>query len=201
MVNYYAKAKLSKIWSEDEISQILNAVDKTHGIGKRDYAMLVITANLGLRSSDVLKLSINNFDWKNGTINIVQDKTGEPLILPLSEQVGKAVIDYWQNGRPITVADELFVQHTLPYMGLSSAMAYRIFNKYFLSCDIVIPPGKKHGLHSLRHSLASRLLEKDTPVNVVGNILGHVNSETAKNYIRIDISKLKECGLEVPEIG
>jgi integrase len=160
---------------------------------------MAIAANLGLRTGDILNLTIDNIDWRNGTINIIQQKTGEPLALPLLEHIGKAVIDYWQNGRPVTIAREVFVQHTLPYQKLTAGMAYHMFNKYFGSTGMKVPEGRKHGLHSLRHSLASRLLEKDTPISVIGNILGHVDSNSASHYIRIDIEKLRTCALEVPD--
>jgi integrase len=191
--------KLTKVWSEEEISRMLGVIDRANPTGKRDYAIIAIAANLGLRSGDILNLSIDNFDWRNGVINIVQEKTGEPLSLPLSEQIGKAVIDYWRNGRPQSVARELFIQHTLPYMKLTSGMAYHMFNKYYFTSGFQLG-GRRHGLHSLRHSLASRLLEKDTPVNVIGNILGHMDSNSASYYIRIDINQLRKCALEVPEV-
>jgi site-specific recombinase XerD len=198
-VHYHAKAKLTKVWSEEEVFKMLKAIDRANPTGKRDYAIMAIAANLGLRTGDIVNLSIDNFDWRNGAINIVQGKTGEPLSLPISEQIGKAVIDYWRNGRPQSVARELFIQHTLPYMKLSSSMAYHIFNKYYFASGFKLD-GRRHGLHSLRHSLASRLLEKDTPVNVIGNILGHVDSNSASNYIRIDVNQLRKCALEVPEV-
>jgi len=78
-------------------------------------------------------------------------------------------------------------------------MAYHIFNKYFEATGIEGRFGVKQGLHSLRHSLASRLLEKDTPLNVISNILGHVNSDSTRNYLRIDINQLRICALEVPD--
>ena len=200
-VHYYAKAKINKTWNEEEISQMLHSIDRANPIGKRDYAIMAIAANLGLRTGDILDLSIADFDWNNGNINIIQGKTGEPLCLPISEQIGKAVIEYWRTGRPKTVARELFVQHTLPYMKLTDGMTYHMFNKYYEASGIKAPSGRKHGLHSLRHSLATRLLEKDTPVHVIGNVLGHVDSTSASSYISVDIDKLRTCALEVPEIG
>jgi len=199
MVRYYAKAKLDKVWSEEEIEQMLNAIDRANPTGKRDYAIMAIAANLGLRTGDISGLTIENFIWNQGCINLVQQKTSEPLTLPLTEQIGKAVIDYWMNGRPNSVAQEVFVQHTLPYQKLSTSMMYHIFNKYYKSSGITAPENRQHGLHSLRHSLASRLLERDTPVNVIGNILGHVNQNSASSYLRIDIEKLRHCSLEVPD--
>lgn len=198
-IYYYAKAKLDKTWSEDEISQMLSAIDRSNPLGKRDYAIMAIAANLGLRTGDILCLKIDDFDWKAGVLNIIQQKTGEPLSLPLSEQIGKAVIDYWMNGRPDTIASEIFVQHTLPYQKLSQGIVYHMFNKYYGSSGFQFPSGRKHGLHSFRHSLASRLLEKDTPVNVIGNILGHVDSNSASSYLRIDIEQLRKCALEVQD--
>jgi integrase len=196
---YHAKAKLSKSWNEEEIARMLNAIDCANPVGKRDYCIMAIAANYGIRTGDILGLTIDDIDWKNGVINFVQQKTGELLTLPLLEQIGKAIVDYWRNGRPITVATEIFVQHTLPYQRLSSPMAYCIFNRYFEAACIENRLGVKQGLHSLRHSLASRLLEKDTPLNVISNILGHVNSDSTRNYIRIDINQLRKCALEVPD--
>ena len=192
MVRYYSKSKIEKTWSENEITAMLDCIDRANPIGKRDYAIMLIAANLGLRTSDILSLTMDNFNWRSNELRIIQIKTNEPLSLPITKQIGEAVIDYWKNGRPDTVAKEIFVQHTLPFV-------YHIFNKYCNASGIKIPYKRQHGLHSLRHSLASRLLEKDIPVNVIGNILGHVDSNSAKNYIRIDIEKLRQCSLEVPE--
>ncbi len=198
-IHYYAKAKIDKVWAEDEIEKMLNTIDRANPVGKRDYAIMAIAANLGLRTSDIINLTIENFDWNQSCISLVQKKTGEPLTLPIPEQIGKAVIDYWMNGRPKTVANELFVQHTLPYQRLTNGSIYHMFNKYYESSGITAPDTRQHGLHSLRHSLASRLLEKNVPVNVISNILGHVDSNSAKSYLQIDIEKLRQCSLEVPD--
>lgn len=198
-IHYYAKAKIDKVWSDDEIEKMLNSIDRANPMGKRDYAIMAIAANLGLRTGDIIALSIDSFDWVHGCITLTQQKTGEPLTLPISEQIGKAVIDYWMNGRPKTNARELFVEHVLPYQKLTQGIIYHIFNKYYESSGITTPDTRQRGLHSLRHSLASRLLEKDTPVNVISNILGHVDSNSAKSYIQIDIEKLRQCSLEVPD--
>ena len=110
---------------------MLNSIDRANPVGKRDYAIMAIAANLGLRTSDIVSLTIKNFNWNLGTISIIQQKTKEQLSLPITEQIGKAVIDYWMNGRPKTSADKLFVEHTLPYQGLNKSMLYHLFNKYY----------------------------------------------------------------------
>lgn len=198
-VRYYAKAKLNKIWSEEEISNILTSIDIANPVGKRDYAIIAIAAECGLRVGDIVALSIDDIDWNKGVISLVQEKTGEPLILPLSKRVGKAIIDYWMNGRPNTVANEIFVSHVLPYQKLNRACIYHIFNKYAPNSGYTPKDGERHGLHSLRHSLASRLLEKGTPINIISNVLGHVDSNDTSAYLRIDIEALRTCALEVPD--
>lgn len=198
-VRYYAKAKLIKIWTEDEVIGILSSIDTANSTGKRDYAILIIATEYGLRESDIVSLTMDNFRWKNGTISLIQKKTGEPLVLPLSEKVGKAVIDYWMNGRPKTIVNEIFVSHVLPYKGLSKGSLYNIFNKYLPNSGYTPKASEKHGLNSLRHRIASRLLEKKTPINVISNILGHVDSRVTSQYLHIDIEALRECSLEVPD--
>lgn len=88
-IYYYAKAKIDKVWSEDEIERMLNSIDRANPTGKRNYAIMAIAANLGLRTGDILQLTIEDFDWNRGCINITQQKTGEPLTLPIPEQMEK----------------------------------------------------------------------------------------------------------------
>jgi len=195
---YCARAKFSKIWSEEELRKILDSIDRANPYGKRDYAIIAIAANLGLRAVDIVSLTINAFDWKQNTLTIIQKKTGEPLTLPISEAMGKAVIDYWKNARPQTSAEELFVKLVYPYDRLADGSLYEIFNKRLPAAGIPLP-SRKHGLHSLRHSLASRLLEVGTSVKAITDILGQVSPDTAKQYIRIDVKQLRECTLEVPD--
>ena len=199
MVRYHSKSKVDKVWSQEEISKMLKCIDRSNPIGKRNYAIMLIASNLGLRTSDILALTMDNFNWRNNEINLVQYKTQELLCLPLSPQIGSAVIDYWKNGRPDTVTKEIFVQHTLPYQKLTDGIVYHMFNKYYNASGIASSSKRRHGLHSLRHSLASRLLEKDTPVNVIGNILGHVDSNSVSHNLSIDIDKLRHCSLEAPD--
>ena len=198
-IHYYAQAKLQKVWTEDEIKRMLASIDTENPLGKRDYAIMLIASNLGLRVSDISNLTMDNIDWNNNSINIIQQKTREPLSLPLNKEIGLSIIDYWKNGRPETKSNEIFVSHVMPYTKLTNGAFYHIFNTYYDNSGIKTPEIRKHGFHTLRHSLASRLLENGTPVNVISNILGHINSNTASQYLKIDIEKLRQCSLEVPD--
>jgi len=183
-------------YSKDEVEQMLACVERDGPVGKRDYAVLLLATRLGLRASDMRALSFNNIDWDNGIINIVQVKTGEPLKLPLIPEVGWALIDYIQNSRPQTDAKELFVRLRVPHIAMQNFNSIVI--KYMRRAGISIETHKHHGLHSLRHSLATRLLEESTPLDVIQEVLGHLNIESTSDYTSVDINQLKQCALEVP---
>ncbi len=183
-------------YSKDEVERMLACVDRDGPVGKRDYAVLLLATRLGLRASDVRALSFDNIDWDNGIISIVQVKTGEPLKLPLIPEIGWALIDYIQNSRPQTDTKELFVRLRVPHTPMQNFNSIVI--KYLRRAGIAIEAHKHHGLHSLRHSLATRLLEESTPLHVIQEVLGHLNTESTSAYMGVDIAQLKQCALEVP---
>lgn len=110
-----------------------------------------------------------------------------------------ALIDYIKNGRPETDAKTIIVKHVPPYDKVSSSCIYGMVNRYMQAAKIPAPPHKKRGPHSLRHSLASSLLEADTPLPVISEILGHVDTDTTTIYLTIDIQRLRECALDVTD--
>jgi site-specific recombinase XerD len=183
-------------YSKDEVARMLACVERDSPVGKRDYAVLLLASRLGLRASDVRSLTFDNIDWDNALIRIVQTKTGEPLTLPLVPEVGWALIEYIQHSRPQTEAKELFVRLRPPHTQMSNFNAIVI--KYLHRAGIAIEAHKHHGLHSLRHSLATRLLEESTPLHVIQEVLGHLNAESTSVYMGVDIGQLKQCALEVP---
>lgn len=183
-------------YSKDEMERMLACVERDGPVGKRDYAVLLLASRLGFRASDVRALSFDNIDWGNGLINIVQVKTGEPLTLPLIPEVGWALIEYIQHSRPKTEAKELFVRLRPPHTPMVNFNSIVI--KYLRRAEIPIEAHKHHGLHSLRHSLATRLLEESTPLHVIQEVLGHLNAESTSIYMGVDIAQLRQCALEVP---
>jgi integrase len=168
-------------YSKDEVERMLACVERDGSVGKRDYAVLLLASRLGLRASDVRTLTFDNIDWENALVKIVQTKTGEPLILPLVPEVGWALIEYIQHSRPQTDAKELFVRLRPPHTPMSN------FNAIVIKClhraGIPIEAHKHHGLHSLRHSMDTRLLEESTPLHVIQEVLGHLNAESTSVYM------------------
>lgn len=193
------QSKIPSVWDIKDIEKLLNIVDRNTAIGKRDYAILLLITKLGLRKVDVITLKFSNINWQNKTINLIQQKTKDLVSLPLLDDIGWAMIDYIKNGRPQNDNENIFLTHKKPITSFSENHGnfYAIITKYMKKSNIPIVKDKKNGVHSLRHTLASEMLKKSTPIETISSVLGHVNSNTTSVYLKIDIEKLRECVLEV----
>lgn len=197
---YKNRSKLPSVFSELEIEQLLQVVDRGNAIGKRDYAILLLAAKLGLRASDIANLKFCQLLWNRNIIRINQLKTGEPLELPLLAEVGNAIIDYIKYGRPDTDSPNVFIISVSPYAPLLATSIYTIVSKYFTQAKINTHK-RKRGPHALRHSLAGQLLDRKTILPVISEVLGHKNTESTKYYLSIDLRSLRICALEVPPVA
>lgn len=197
-VKYNRRARIPSAYTADEISRLLAAVDRSNPLGKRNYVFLLLASRLGLRASDICNLSFENIKWEENRIEIVQQKTGKTLILPLVEEVGIALIDYLKNGRPTTDCKHVLVRHVYPFDKFKPSSLYTVVNRYFEKSGIPMKPGKKRGPHALRHSLASSLLEEKVPLPVISEVLGHADTNTTGVYLKIDIANLRKCAISVP---
>lgn len=196
-----ARTKLPTVWTEAEVEKILKAVDLGNPCGKRDYAMLLMLARLGLRIGDIRTLKLTDIDWKRKQIVLSQRKTTEPLSLPLPDDVGWAVIDYLKTGRPITDSPNVFVSHLPPFVEFSHCNnLHGMFSRVVVKAKI--PPEKKKptGCHTLRHSLATSLLQNHVDITTISDILGHADPSTAKHYLRVDLPDLRHCALDIGEV-
>lgn len=194
--HYNRQSRLPSSYSADEVTKLLESIDLGNPCGIRDYAIILLIARLGLRSSDVANLRFSNIDWEGDVIRLTQVKTGNPLELPLLEDVGEAIIRYLKNARPKSDSDHVFVRQVPPYTEFNPSAVGSLVRVHLQKSGIHLE-GKKKGSHTLRHSLASRLLEHEIPLPVISEILGHATTETTMAYLRIDIAELKKCALEV----
>jgi len=190
------RQRLPHIFTRDEIQRLLSVINRNNPTGKRDYAMLITIARLGLRVGDVRMLSFSSIDWSKKTISIIQEKTKRFLELPLLDDVGWAIIDYMKNGRPICNSEFIFVSHTVPYQGLSPTSGNMIA-KYMRKAGIETPQNRVCGMHALRHSLASGMLAEGISVPVISSVLGHADINSTEAYLRVDVKNLRKCALEV----
>ena len=194
---YIRQAKLPSYFSPEEIDRLLNSIDRSNANGKRDYAMILLVVRLGLRCSDVINMQFSNIQWEQGKIVLIQQKTKVALELPLLQDVGNAIINYLKGGRPQSDLLYVFLRLTPPYDNMSGNSLNAVLQKYLRLAGIRYDE-RRHGPHALRHSLATNLLKQSTPLPIISGVLGHVNTESTINYLRVDIESLKKCALELP---
>ncbi len=193
-----AQDPLPSVYSREEITTILQNIDRTSPVGKRNYAILLLAARLGMRVGDIHQLRWDHIQWAQECISYVQQKTQASIVLPLVQDVKLALLDYWKNGRPSSELPQVFLTTKAPYGVASSTDYYYVLQKYRKSTGMGNNPPRKRGLHSLRHSLASRLLAENTPIAVITGILGHQRTDTTRQYLKIDEQHLRRLALEVP---
>ena len=200
--NYKKNCKLPTTYTEEEIKAIVNAVERGSAIGKRDYLIILLSAEFGLRASDITNLTFDNIDWDNNRIILDQHKTGVRNDYPLIANVGNAIIDYLKNGRPICDTPQIIVSHNHTTLGqpLTSPTTHSIVTKYMKTAGIRDWNKKRHGTHALRHSLASNMLARNVSLPIISTVIGHQSTETTKIYITIDYDSLKKCALPMPPL-
>lgn len=192
---------IPSVYSAKEVEAILGGIDRANPCGLRNYAMTLLAARLGMRASDICALKFENLDWHTSSIDFMSRKTGSRALLPLSGEVGDAIINYLRFGRPETQDKHVFIRLQKPYGELLPSILHAIVTKSCHAANIPVLPGKRHGPHALRASLASRMLSKNVPLPVISEILTHVSSDTTRVYLKIDTEHLRACSLEVPPLG
>ena len=193
---YRSRSKVPSAYPKKDVEKLLESIDRGNPKGKRDYAIILLAARLGLRAQDICDLSFQKLKWETNTIELVQEKTEEPIVLPLLEDIGIAIIDYLKYARPDVQTNTIFLRLVPPIEQLEAPTLHRIVTHHMRRAGIKIQDGKKRGPHALRHSLASALLEENTPLPVISAVLGHTNTNSTSVYLKIDIKQLRNCSLQ-----
>ena len=194
------REKLPSTYNPEEIKKIEDSVNQASPVGKRNYALLLLATRLGLRSSDIVGLQFANLDWDNNNISLTQYKTRQEMDLPLLTEVGEAIINYLKYGRPVSDSQHIFLSASAPYRPINRMIINGAISRTIKSSGISLQ-NRKIGPHSMRHSLASRLLNIGVGLPIISESLGHADSKTTMNYLRIDINNLMRCALEVPIVS
>jgi site-specific recombinase XerD len=194
-------AKIPSVWEQELVVRLLEAVDRSSAKGKRDYAILLLACRLGLRVGDIRTLKLDQLHWEDSTIEVTQSKTGTPLRLPLISEVGEALIDYLKSGRPQTAHREVFLKVKPPFDPFTGNNLHHIVTYWRLLGGIRFRTAQKRGIHSLRHTLATRLLEKGTPLTTIAEILGHTSLESTRIYAKANVEALRSVALDPEEMN
>lgn len=188
------------VWDQELVAKLLDVVDRNSPKGKRDYAILLLAARLGMRLGDIRTLQLDDLNWAAATIEIAQGKTCAPLVLPMSEEVGLALIDYLKSARPSSPHREVFLYLTPPFEPFSEKNHLHYIVKYWRElAGIQFRTKQRQGLHSLRHTLATRLLHDQTPFHVISAVLGHASPATTFIYAKADVEMLRSAALNTEE--
>lgn len=195
--------KIKPAVSHEDIASVLSQIDRTLPRGKRDYAILLLGTTTGMRSCDIAGLKLSDIDWRKGEIFITQQKTGQPLVLPLTRDVAEALQDYILNGRisPVRTKlcdySEVFLSVKTPCAPLTRRGAVRnVYNLYRNKANL-----SQSSFHDLRRAVGKNMVTAEVPVNMVAEVLGITDLDTTKQYISLDNKRLKECALDFSGIA
>lgn len=193
---FWRDAELPEALSEGDVERLFSAFDDPCPSRRRGYAIVRCLADLGLRSSEVIRLTLDDVDWVKGIVRVPAGKARRSDILPLSPPTGQAIVDYILNERPETARREVFVRHIAP---LGEPVGRRVVQKTLHAAYARLGWDRTR-VHILRHTLASRLVNSGVPMKQVADVLRHRSIVTSATYARVDITRLSAVALPWPGV-
>jgi len=196
-IAHWNLSSLPQYLQEDEIERVITSCDRNRPSGKRDRAILLLLARLGLRASDILHLRIADIDWKGASIS-VSGKSKSLTQLPLTQEVGQAIVDYLQQGRPRSDADMLFVRSVAPFTAFKTQQSISGLAKRAMQRAGITRSGRG-AAHVFRHSAATSMLRNGASLQDIATILRHRSIITTQIYAKVDVTALREIAQPWPE--
>ncbi|MFM0616370.1 site-specific integrase [Paraburkholderia nemoris] len=187
-VAHWSMASIPKAISPEYARRALASCDRRRPIGRRDYAILLLLARLGLRGGEVVSLTLDDIDWETGTLT-VHGKGGQESPLPLLAPVGEAIADYLKNGRADSESRSVFLRINAPIRGFRAAKAVSNVVRYALERAGIDSPRK--GAHQFRHALATQMLRQGSSLAEISEILRHKSPDSTRIYTKVDLDSLR----------
>ena len=191
----WKQSTLPRALPPDQVERVLNSVDRKTATGRRDYAILLILARLGLRAGEIRALTLDDLDWQEGLIT-VRGKAGRFSQLPLPKDVGAAIADYLRHGRPITGTRCVFLRAKAPAGGFRGQSGIGSLVRHTLERAGIDSPRK--GAHQFRHALACQMLKQGASLSEIGELLRHRSPQTTAIYAKVDLESLAALALSWP---
>lgn len=189
----FAHERCPRFLTRPEVRAVLSSVDRRTPLGLRDYAMLLLLATYGLRGIEVIRLRLEDIDWRNERIRIRVRKAGNETVYPLAPSVGRALLAYLERGRPKSPDREFFVVARAPFRAIArSASLGRVARKHFAKAGIHV---ERPGAHTFRYSCAQALLHDETPLKVIADYLGHRALTSTHRYTMIAVDALRDVAM------
>jgi integrase len=194
----WSLSRLPKTLTDGQVRGLLASFDRATGTGRRDYAIALCLVRLALRAGEVAELSLDDIDWRAGTLQIPVGKARRASVLPLPSPVGRAIIAYVRGGRPTTRERRVFVRHGFPVgtairAGSVSAVIRRGFER---SGESVL----SMGTHAIRHTAATRMIQSGATIKEVADVLRHRSIDTTMIYTKVDLPRLTAVALPFPKV-
>ena len=184
----WSLANVPKGISQDKVDRILKSCDRDTLAGRRNYAILLLLARLGLRAGEIARLELEDIDWKSGLVMVV-GKGGKSAQLPLPDYVGKAIAAYLRFDRPSTSCRRIFLRIPAPHVGLKGSRGVSPVVKRAIEHAGVESHGK--GAHQLRHGLATEMLRSGASLAEIGEVLRHQDLRSTSIYAKVDVNALR----------
>jgi len=189
-------ARLPRYLTLEQIDSLIAACDGSSQARRRDRAIILLLARLGLRASDVAGLRIGDIEWATGTLR-VSGKGRYQVRLPLPQDVGDSILNYLACRAPTRDCDHIFVRNIAPYRPFKSGDGVSSAVKWVMKRSGVVSPAK--GAHVLRHTAATQMLRHGVPLDQIGLVLRHRGIDTTAYYAKADVNLLKEIAQPWPE--
>jgi site-specific recombinase XerD len=188
-------SSLPKYLPAKQVQSVLDHCDRTSKVGRRNYAILLLLARLGLRAGEVVRLDLEDIDWDNGLITVC-GKGGQRAQLPLPADVGKAIAKYLQSDRPESSSRRVFIRDRAPRAGFGYATA--IAKIVRCSLEKAGVESARKGAHLFRHSLATNMLAKGASLGEIGEVLRHRSTDTTAIYAKVQLEALRTLAFRWP---
>ena len=195
---HWRLSSLPRYLQPEEVERIISCCDPDSAVGRRDRAILLLLARLGLRAGDIVKLRLGDIDWESAVLR-VSGKGRREVRLPLAQEVGWALVGYLQDGRPRIHTDVLFVRSRAPFRAFASHSAVsvivtRAMRRAGVTCQ------SRGAAHVLRHSVATSMLRQGASLQDIADILRHRSIETTQIYAKVDVTALSQIAQPWPEV-
>ena len=192
-IPHWRLARIPRHLRWTQVRKLIDSINTDTAEGKRDKAIILLIASLGLRAKEVYSLQFSHIMWKSSEIRFPSTKSSRERVLPLTSEVGEALTDYILNGRPEVEVDKVFISHKAPVGPYASAGSISsIIRKRLRQAKIKAP---SPGAHMLRHSLATRMINNGVSISNIANILGHTSIKTTAIYTKVDVKHLASVAL------
>lgn len=195
-VPIWSLADLPDHLSWPDVRRLIDSIDGTDAVGKRDRALVLLAATTGMRNGELRRLEMDDIRWRDGEIHLRRTKSRRDRVVPLVAEAGRALADYVLHGRPRTAERRIFLSHRPPVRPLTVSGTVSAIVRRRLA-QLGIRPGRA-GTHLLRHSLATHLVRQARPIKEVADLLGHQHIDTTAVYVKVAVPQLATVALPFP---